>query len=340
MKNGVFLHWGIYSIPAFCPVQKRKTGISNGSEWYLGRYKKPFLYGKETREYHQKNYPNIQYYDFLPIFEKKSNRWDPKVWVDTFKRANAEHVIFTAKHHDGVCMYPTLNSTFHTKRDFVGELCDLVKKGGMRFGIYVSLMQWGIGKKGKNFEKYKIMLKAQLYELVERYEPDILWADGDWTNTLDEWGLSDFLLWVNKTRPNLILNNRWGEGFEDMSIPFLSVKQDRFIPKKKLECDWQHVNTISSSWGYCEKVEYKCFTKIIVLCRRVNKLGGIFTINIGPKPNGELGHEGEILEALDLGGACFNTSNENVKKCMSALSKKIKVSEREIEIVIQHVEMK
>lgn len=333
MNSGIFIHWGIYSIPAFSPRRvKNKGNIYNGSEWYLGRMKKPFVYGKETIEYHKTHFEGVNYYDFLPMFEKESESWNAKQWISLFKKTKVEYVIFTVKHHDGVVMYPSKFGKYRTKRDYVGELVQLLKKENIKVGLYYSLMQWGIGKKGKNFENYvDNVLHPQLQEMVKNYEPDLIWADGDWTNTTKEWKSEQFLLWLYEFNSKIIVNSRWGNDFLSLrkddiikKISYLTTT-DRFIPTEPMNDEWEHVNTIGLSWGYNKNqqdTDYKSVIELLKLCKKVKKLKGKFVINLGPKPNGDIeNRELRIIEKINLRDCRPNYDNKYIKKCITLISK-------------------
>lgn len=341
--NGIFVHWGIYSIPAFSPPIKAKNGLQNGSEWYLGRMKRPFLYGKQTREFHEEHYPDQDYYDFLPIFEEDSKNWNPQLWVDVFLKCRAQYVIFTVKHHDGVCLYPSKYSdisygVYSTARDYVGELVELLKQNNIKVGLYYSLMQWNIGKKGAKFNHYLTnIVHKQLKEITKKYNPDILWADGDWTNTVEEWKSVEFLKWLYSRNKNILVNSRWGSNFISYrnKFPWLKrisylVPTDRYQPKTKLNDKWEHVNTISTSWGYKKNqknTDYKKIYDLVHIMKRTRELGGSFVLNLGPMSNGNFDpKEVKIIEMINLKESTFNFDNLHIKKCISCTAKDMKIS--------------
>ena len=321
--SGVFIHWGIYSIPAFSPRRKRipKTGVYNGSEWYLGRLKNPFLYKYETREYHNVKYgPYVDnesaikgYYDLILEFEEANKEWDALTIVNKIKGTGAKYIIITAKHHDGICIYPSKYGMYHTERDYIGELCKATRAAGLEFGIYYSLMEWATLPRGsystgrkKVGEYINNVLMCQLKELVLRYEPDILWADGHWHHTVSTWNSDKFLEWlfILRDRPSekLITNDRWGNDFFEFiySLPstqrnlYLSriykTGEDRLIKSVDMgDILWEHVNTISNSWGYASNQkpdDYKSKEEIESLCYQVHGGGGRFTLNVGLRPDG------------------------------------------------------
>lgn len=324
--SGVFIHWGIYSVPAFSPHRKTipKTGVYNGSEWYLGRLKNTFLYKYDTRDYHNANYgpfPDSEsaikrYYDFIAEFEEASINWDPVSIVSKIKETGAKYIIITAKHHDGVCLYPSEYGMYHTKRDYIGELSKATRAAGLEFGIYYSLMEWAsppIAPYSTGIKKVSAyinsVLIAQLKEVVTRYEPNILWADGHWHHSVSTWNTDKFLEWLfilrDQSSGNLIINDRWGKDFSEFLDTLPTSQRDMYLSRiyktgedrlLKAPCQasgfsvlWEHVNTISNSWGYAANqtpMDFKSKEEIQSLCSQVHAGGGRFTINVGLRPDG------------------------------------------------------
>lgn len=310
---GVFIHWGIYSIPAFNPKRKtiKKSGIYNGSEWYIQRVKNTFLYGYDTLNYHTEQYgpfSNKQdiiksYYNLIPDFEKKATSLDVKYLINIIKQSGAKYVYITAKHHDGVSLYPTNFGMYHTNRDYIDEIRKEAINSGLKFGIYYSLLEWTplytTGK--KKIEKYvDETMFPQIYEIMEKYNPDVLWVDGDWNHTPEVFKTEQILDKLFNKYPNLITNDRWGKNFwtwfktlPDNKQKFYLTRiyktgQDRLMKANGL---WEHVNTISNSWGYAKNQtdgDYKNVETLKKLYNDIVSNGGKFTLNIGPKPDGSL----------------------------------------------------
>lgn len=305
MQFGIFIHWGAYAVPAFFPrpTRSRKARtVSNGSEWYYERLRRPGRYGAETGEYHAREFWGFDYYDFIPMFEEESREWTARGLVDKIAGTGAKYLIVTAKHHDGVALYPSEHGLHHTTRDYIAEFAAAAKTAGLAFGLYYSLMEWtplySEGKKTKKIHDYVAeTLLPQMKELVARYQPDILWADGDWQHSALTWRSCDFLDWLFAESPvkdTVITNDRWGKQRDSLLAHYadriVRTETDRYIPQSP-EKQWEHVNTISASWGRAVNQlpeDYKSIAEIARLERTVKNLGGRLTLNVGPGPDGSL----------------------------------------------------
>jgi alpha-L-fucosidase len=147
-KFGIFIHWGVYSVPAFAPVGKY-------AEWYWNSLSKgPTDNGKPnaTYEFHKRVYgEKFPYAGFAPMF--KAELYDPSRWADVFERSGAKYVVLTSKHHDGYALWPSehANKTWGRpwnatstgpKRDILGDLTNEVRKRDLKMGFYYSLYEW------------------------------------------------------------------------------------------------------------------------------------------------------------------------------------------------------
>ena len=202
-KFGIFIHWGPYAVPAFAPLE----GTINDAlvnhfddftlhtpyvEWYWNalQYKE-----SETHAYHMENYGSGYSYDnFGQTFREEVASWDPEAWADLFLEAGARYVVLVTKHHDGFLMWPSAHtnpykSDWFSERDIVGELADAVRSRGMRFGVYYSGgLDWAWnGRSGRNIvemgasipidDAYQAYAEAHYRDLIERYQPSVLWND-------------------------------------------------------------------------------------------------------------------------------------------------------------------
>ena len=330
MNFGLFVHWGIYAIPAFSPHRKtvKKEGVHNGSEWYLMRLKNTLLYRTVTREYHTEHFGDAEpeymytrYYSWITDFEMAAASWTPAEWIELAKMLGAQYLILTVKHHDGISLYPTKYSPNKTERDFVQEFVDVCRLNGIKVGLYYSLMEWTkLYSKGKvKIGKYvRDVMLPQLQEICVRYRPDILWTDGDWQHTATAWRSYEFLEWLNEFLPECTINNRWGKEFivpASFVSKMYNTGQDRLLQGVGL---WEHVNTIGNSWGYAANQldsDYKSAGVIRSLKNEVISHGGRFTLNIGSKPDGSLDErELSVLKSLASAPAAPAPAPAPVKK--------------------------
>ena len=191
-KLGVFVHWGLYSVPAFAPTGKPFKQKDNPyAEWYHNSMK---LKDHPAYLYHKEHYGDAPYSDFAQPFRQSARNADPEVWARLFKDAGASYVVLVTKHHDGFMMYdskvkhPTLGS-YGLDFDFTGNLAKACRKEGLRFGTYYSsLLDWTFTDEtiyrssdmyfSPNIEQeYLDYCYNHWLELIDRYEPDILWSD-------------------------------------------------------------------------------------------------------------------------------------------------------------------
>ena len=237
-KLGIFIHWGPASVPAFAAGEKFKPGELEKffaeatfptevpyAEWYWFSLQNPE--GK-TRKYHIANYgEGARYQDFGAKFASNVRNWDPDKWAQQFTDVGAEYVVLVSKHHDGYNLWPsTVNNpniaNWHSERDLVGELAEALRKKGMRFGTYYSTgLDWSfhmpkfdrdIGKmvyrSAPTSQAYADYVHAQMRELIDRYKPDVLWADIGYPS---KGRREELLEYYYKTVPDGVINDRWVE---------------------------------------------------------------------------------------------------------------------------------
>ena len=202
-KLGIFVHWGLYSVPGWAPttgtLDEAPTRLgwqvwfrdNPYAEWYANSLKIP---DSPTAAHHRATYGEARYEDFVPAFNEAIRAWDPAAWAELFKQAGAGYVVLTTKHHDGFRLWPsqvphpTLGD-FHAARDLVGELAEAVRAAGLRFGTYYSGgLDWSVnptpimdlpdlGATVIQDPAYVAYADAHWRELIDRYETTILWND-------------------------------------------------------------------------------------------------------------------------------------------------------------------
>ncbi|WP_157963843.1 alpha-L-fucosidase [Actinocorallia populi] len=230
-KFGIMLRWGLYSVPAFAPAGRTFAERMAGdydramtrnpyAEDYANAMKDP---SSPTAEYHRRHYGTAPYSGFAPEFEAGLEKWDPEGWAAAFHAAGASYVVITAKYADGYALWPTSVRNphapgFHSERDLVGELAKAVRAKGMRFGVYYSggadwtfrpgvVRTFGDHAYQPYGEDYRAYAVAQMRELIERYEPDILWNDVFWPTGHKR--LFSLLADYYNTVPEGVVNDRW-----------------------------------------------------------------------------------------------------------------------------------
>ena len=283
-RFGLFIHWGLYSIPA---------GMYNGqeidgySEWILN-------YGK---------IPIGEWAAFAPQFNPVE--FDPDSWVTLAREAGMKYMVITSKHHDGFAMFDSKVSDFDImdatpfKRDIIKELSEACKKQNMPFGLYYSQAQdwhvpggaamgghWDPAQEGDMDNYLDEIAVPQVSEILNNYgEIKVLWWDTPTDMTPSR--AAKFLPELEK-HPDLIYNNRLGGGIEgDFDTP------EQFIPATGIPGkNWEACMTMNDSWGYMKNDKNWKSTEMLIrnLIDIVSK-GGNYLLNVGPTSMGVIPEE-------------------------------------------------
>ena len=288
-KLGIFIHWGLYSVPAY-------GGPESYGEWYLLGLQK----GDKTRTgFMKKNYgENFTYRDFAPLF--KAELFDADEWASLFRKAGARYIVLVSKHHDGYCLWPSRyapqwNSVdVGPHRDILGELKKAVEKKDIRFGIYYSLPEWNNplhywyqdppDSIGRYMQQHMI---PQFKEVITNYKPEVLFTDGEWYNTAEDWHAKELIAWYyDEVGPDAIVNDRWGEG-SDIGFKTPEYSSGGYSSDRP----WAEVRGLGRSFGLNrnEKLSaYMTSTELIRLFARTVAYGGGLIINVGPGADGQI----------------------------------------------------
>ncbi|HRO70551.1 MAG TPA: alpha-L-fucosidase [Chitinophagaceae bacterium] len=296
-KFGIFIHWGLYSVPSWATNSNADGFGSNYSEWYWERLNNTKLnIHKEFTAFHAKNYgPNFKYQDFAPLFT--CELFDPAKWAEIFKSAGARYVVLTSKHHDGFALWPSVQAwnwnavDAGPHRDLAGELSTAVKNAGLHMGFYYSLYEWYNPLYRQDVKKYVDQhMLPQLKDLVTRYQPDIIWPDGEWDHSDTVWRSRDFLQWLYNESPvknTVVTNDRWGSGRDKGGFNTSEYGSG----KSGLDKPWEECRGIGESFGYNrnENLEQYASSKQLVhqLIDIVSR-GGNLLLNIGPAADGTI----------------------------------------------------
>ncbi|KAF2884220.1 hypothetical protein ILUMI_21955 [Ignelater luminosus] len=298
-KVGIFLHWGVYAVPAF------GDGKYTSSEWFWNYWK-----GAKNPEhilFMMKNYPpNFSYPEFANDF--KAELFDPKAWAKLFERSGARYVVLTSKHHDGYTLWPSTYSfnwnsyDIGPGRDLIGDLFKAIRSHtDLKTGLYYSLYEWFnpmyLRDKNNDFQTDTFVsnkMLPEMFEIVEKYRPEIVWADGDWEANHTYFRSTEFLAWLYSDSPvkdTVVVNDRWGIGIPCNHGDFLTCK-DRFNPGELQPFKWENAMTIDKqSWGYrrvADITEYFTTTELIALLVETVSCGGNILINVGPTSDGKI----------------------------------------------------
>ena len=296
VRFGMFIHWGLYAIPAGEWQAKRIPGIG---EWIMERAKIP-----------------------IPEYEKLAGQFNPvkfdaDQWVQIAKNAGMKYIVITSKHHDGFCMWDSKVTDYDImdatpfKRDVLKELSQACKKHGIKLCFYHSIMDWHHPDaqgafypnyndrklSNPNFSRYvEDYMKPQLKELIRNYGPlGVLWFDGEWVGDWTESSGKDMYNYVLGLQPDIIINNRVGKGrkglmgFSDSEDPIGDFgTPEQQIPAKGLPgVDWESCMTMNKTWGYVSYDDnWKSTEDLIRKLADIASKGGNFLLNVGPTSEG------------------------------------------------------
>ena len=304
-KLGIFIHWGLYSVPAWAPptgelgkVDFNKWFYENPyAEWYLNSIRLP---ESKTYAYHVKTYgADFDYYRFAETFNREVTKWQPEEWARVFKTAGAKYAVLTTKHHDGFTLWPSQvknpkRSGLTASRDLVGDLTKAVRAEGLRMGLYYSGgLDWtfeprpiktmaDVGGTVVQTEEYAAYADAHWRELVDRYQPAVLWNDIGYPKAGK---LADIFSDYYNRQPDGLVNNRFSVDHFDFTTP--EYTQYSQIVEKK----WESCRGLGFSFGYnrVEGPEHVLAPeKLIALFVDIVSKNGNLLLNIGPSPDGSI----------------------------------------------------
>lgn len=305
-KFGIFIHWGLYSVPAFAPPEPNPKYENWGktihyAEWYWRLWKSGI---DNFTEFHNANYgEDFKYQDFAGEFE--AELFDPDKWADIFKKAGAKYVVLTSKHHEGFTLWPSEQSwnwnavDVGPHRDLAGDLSQAVKDAGLKMGFYYSLYEWYNPNYQNRLDWYvDNHMLPQMKDLVTRYEPDIFWPDGEWDHPSETWKSEEFLAWLYNESPvknTVVVNDRWGEETRSEHGGYYTTEYGEVhggeAGETTLRHKWEECRGIGRSFGYnrMENEEhYLSGTELVHMLVDIVSKGGNLLLNIGPTADGRI----------------------------------------------------
>lgn len=299
-KFGIFIHWGLYSVPAYAPVNEVK-GVY---EKYAEHYENRLIQGNKLFTAHHNKFYGAQfkYSDFAPMF--KAEYFKPDDWAELFEKSGAKYVVLTSKHHDGFCLWPSAesdkwnSSAIGPKRDLAGDLTMAVKAKGLKMGFYYSLLEWGnpLYKPGTIDNYVDDHMLPQMKDLVARYKPEVIFADGEWDYQSEKLKSTNFLSWLyneSAVKNTVVVNDRWGKETRSKHGGYYTTEYDLVHDAKgigeKASHPWEESRGIGTSYGFnrFETLDHYFSSKQLVdlLIDKVSN-GGNLLLNIGPDANG------------------------------------------------------
>ena len=287
-KLGIFIHWGVYSVPAY-------ASLEGYAEWYY----RGLMTNDDRKAFQERIYgKDFQYEDFAPMW--KAELWNPDEWAELFKKSGAKYVLLVSKHHDGFCLWPSQyalgwNSVdVGPHRDICGELTEAVRKKGLKMGFYYSLPEWKSDihrwyvDPDENIGTYvDTHMIPQFKELIMRYKPTVLFTAGEWRNSAEQWHATELISWYyNTVGKDAIVNDRWGNGqLHGFRTPEYSAGitlTDR---------PWAECRGLGRSFGLNrnEPLEnYMTSDELIQHFCVLVAAGGGMTLNVGPAADGKI----------------------------------------------------
>ncbi len=302
-KLGIFIHWGLYSVPAYASPEGYGEwyykGLMAGDEGRVAAMR--FLLQQQGLNADSLLRQHPFGYDHLrPLW--RAELWKPQQWAQLFKEAGAQYVLLVTKHHDGYCLWdydktvlPEWNSVASgPKRNIVEELTTAVRDEGMKMGFYFSLPEWSnplhhwTEHPNDQIENYMVSyLIPQFKDLVTKYKPSVIFSDGDWDNTEAQLHSCEIISWYyNTVGPEAIVNDRWGVGNQH---GFRTPEYSAGIVD--ISRPWAECRGVGRSFGVNRNEKLENFISSQELIRHFVKLvaaGGGMTLNVGPNADGTI----------------------------------------------------
>ncbi len=322
-KFGMFIHWGLYAVPAGEYKGEKIEGIG---EWIMNSLRIPIS----------------EYEEFAPQFNPV--KFDADEWVSIAKQAGMNYIIITSKHHDGFCLWDTEYTDWNImeatpfRRDILKELADACEKEGIKLGFYYSIMDWhhpdaqaifepeynqwrDSENVNPNFPRYvDEFMKPQLKELLTGYgDIGVLWFDGEWIPDYTSEMGRDIYNYLRNIKPDLIINNRVDKGRQGMEGMDAEgdFAGDFGTPEKQIPATgmpglkWESCLTMNDTWGYKHfDHNWKSSTTLIRNLIDIASKGGNLLLNVGPTAEGIIPEPS--VERLKTMGEWLNVNGESV----------------------------
>lgn len=286
-RFGMFIHWGSYAVKGF------------EASW-------PLVWN------------DISYADYEALADKfDPQNYDPKEWAALAKAAGMRYVVLTTKHHDGLALFDTKLSDYSTvhraaKRDLIRPYVEALREAGLKVGFYFSLCDWhhpdypadclrpeygrpahnaapgapaSIAADPARWDRYIDFMHGQVRELLTNYgKIDLVWFDGQWEHTAEEWRSAELVKMMRELQPEIIINDRLADpSLGDYSTP------EQHVPVDALNRPWETCMTINETWAFNPRDRaFKSSNELIATLAEVTSKNGTFLLNVGPTKEGEI----------------------------------------------------
>ncbi|MCX6560642.1 MAG: alpha-L-fucosidase [Candidatus Aminicenantes bacterium] len=317
-RFGMFIHWGLYALPARHEWVKFNEHITDA----------------DYRKYFEQFNPDL---------------YDPKEWARSAKAAGMKYFVVTTKHHDGFCLFDSKHTDYKAPatangKDLIAPLVEAMRAEGLKVGLYYSLLDWHhpdypVDKqhpqgndavfreqaKGRDVKKYAAYMRDQVRELLTNYGTiDYLFLDfsfpGEDGKGRADWESEKLLALIRELQPNILINDRLDlldvPGGWDFRTP------EQFMPEEWLTMNgrrvpWETCQTFSGSWGYHrDEATWKSVRQLVVTLIEVVGKGGNFLLNVGPTARGAFDDRAE--ERLEGIGRWMKLHDRSITGCTQA----------------------
>jgi alpha-L-fucosidase len=319
-RFGMFIHWGLYALPA------RHEWVKN--------------YERMTNEQYQKYFE-----EFNP------DLYNPKEWARMAREAGMKYVVLTSKHHEGFCLFDSKYTDYKSTntpygKDIIREYVDALRAEGLKVGFYYSLIDWHHPdytvdrvhpqrqeadsayvrlNKGKDMAKYREYLKNQVRELLTNYgEISVIWFDfsfpGKNGKGHEDWDSEGLLKMVRSLQPNIIIDDRLDLKDKDYGWDFESPEQykvEKWPERNGQKVYWETCQTFSGSWGYFrDETSWKSPAQLLELLIESVSKGGNLLLNVGPTARGLFDYRAQ--DRLKAMGEWMKYNNRSIYGCTEA----------------------
>jgi len=320
-RFGMFIHWGLYAMPA-------------RHEW-VKRYER---------------LTNEEYQKYFELFNP--DMYNPREWAKMAKNAGMKYAVITTKHHEGFCLFDTKFTDYKAtntpvKKDLIKEWVEAFRAEGLKIGFYYSLLDWHHPdytidrnhpqsassdkeyvklNKGKDMDVYRKYIKNQVHELLTNYGTvDIIWLDysfpaGKYGKGRKDWDSENLLKMVRELQPGIIINDRLDlldkEGGWDFTTPE-QYKVSKWPERNGVKVAWETCQTFSGSWGYYrDETSWKSDKQLLVLLIESVSKGGNLLLNVGPTARGTFDYR--AVDRLEKMGDWMKYNNRSIYNCTEA----------------------